>query len=540
MPNAPIQPGLPATTERRRHARVQPSGLVYLDIGAENGGIVLDLNEVGAGIQAVAPLAVFSKISIRFQLSDSAGRVQTEAQVAWASESRRRVGLHFVNIADEVRAQIRDWLRSQPRAFAETSKDYGVFADPPFADVPLDLAREEWANLPGESGSSEAHARTFDAALNAPGETSSAGIGDTSNAPVRGFLGEIALAKVTNLRETDALDRDADSASIGGGEQRTESESALEHNAHKVERAEVIHWPGIVPVSDSSAEPAALKSTAIPLPTSMPVSAVERPPLSSTLTSPTMPRGGGLWKIAIAVVILAAASFESGRWLGNISAPTAIPRPTHTPVQQTQSRGDSSSQSVVPREPRGSVLRKRRTEHSEANLDSRQVSPLVPDPAPTTLTTRPNTLTARPNTLPSPPALPNTPVLSIDPARASQASPPAPDASAPAQSPGGIVVDGRALTGTDRFNPAHLLYHFDPDYPPEAKQQNIEGTVTLRLSINASGSVDSVRLLSGPPLLVPAAISAVKNWRYLPALLNGEPVKSEQDVSVGFRLPADQ
>jgi periplasmic protein TonB len=112
--------------------------------------------------------------------------------------------------------------------------------------------------------------------------------------------------------------------------------------------------------------------------------------------------------------------------------------------------------------------------------------------------------------------------------------------SAPAQSSAGIVVDGRALTGTDRFNPAHLLYHFDPDYPSEAKQQDIEGTVILRLSIDTSGSVDSARLLSGPPLLVPAAISAVKNWRYLPALLNGQPVKSEQDVSIEFRLPAEQ
>ena len=100
------------------------------------------------------------------------------------------------------------------------------------------------------------------------------------------------------------------------------------------------------------------------------------------------------------------------------------------------------------------------------------------------------------------------------------------------------MVDGRALTATDRFNPAHLLYRFDPDYPAQAKRANIEGTVMLRVSIDRSGAVERVQVLSGPAVLVPAAVSAVKDWRYLPALLNGEPVKSEQYVSVDFRLPA--
>jgi TonB family protein len=99
------------------------------------------------------------------------------------------------------------------------------------------------------------------------------------------------------------------------------------------------------------------------------------------------------------------------------------------------------------------------------------------------------------------------------------------------------IVAGRQLRPTDRFNPCHLSYRVEPEYPTEAKQQRIEGAVKIHQMIGADGSVQSVKLLSGPPLLAPAAMDAAKYWRYLPALLNGQPVETEQDVEIDFRLP---
>ena len=99
------------------------------------------------------------------------------------------------------------------------------------------------------------------------------------------------------------------------------------------------------------------------------------------------------------------------------------------------------------------------------------------------------------------------------------------------------MVDGRVLRPSDRFNPCHLTYRVEPEYPLEAQQQHIEGPVKIHLTIGADGSVQSARLVGGPAPLTSAAMDAAKYWRYMPALLNGEPVATEQDVEIDFRVP---
>jgi TonB family protein len=76
-----------------------------------------------------------------------------------------------------------------------------------------------------------------------------------------------------------------------------------------------------------------------------------------------------------------------------------------------------------------------------------------------------------------------------------------------------------------------------PVYPPLARRARIQGTVILKVVINKSGDVENMQLFSGHPMLAPAAIEAVKQWRYKPYLLNGEPVEVETNVTVNFTLP---
>jgi len=68
-------------------------------------------------------------------------------------------------------------------------------------------------------------------------------------------------------------------------------------------------------------------------------------------------------------------------------------------------------------------------------------------------------------------------------------------------------------------------------------EQRIEGVVKIQQVVGADGKVQSVKLLSGSPMLAPAALEAARYWRYLPALLNGQPVETEQDIEIEFRLP---
>jgi protein TonB len=81
-----------------------------------------------------------------------------------------------------------------------------------------------------------------------------------------------------------------------------------------------------------------------------------------------------------------------------------------------------------------------------------------------------------------------------------------------------------------------LIRKVNPTYPPLARQARISGTVVLRAVISKDGSIENLSLVSGHPMLAPAAIEAVKQWKYKPYLLNGEPVEVDTEIQVNFTL----
>jgi protein TonB len=81
-----------------------------------------------------------------------------------------------------------------------------------------------------------------------------------------------------------------------------------------------------------------------------------------------------------------------------------------------------------------------------------------------------------------------------------------------------------------------LIRRVQPNYPPLARQARIQGQVILQAEISKEGTIQNLQLVSGHPMLAPAAIEAVKQWRYRPYLLNGEPVAVDTQVVVNFTL----
>jgi periplasmic protein TonB len=81
-----------------------------------------------------------------------------------------------------------------------------------------------------------------------------------------------------------------------------------------------------------------------------------------------------------------------------------------------------------------------------------------------------------------------------------------------------------------------LVRRVPPAYPPLARQARIQGTVILQAEISKEGNITNLQLISGHPMLAPAAIEAVKQWKYRPYLLNGEPVEVETQIQVNFTL----
>ena len=81
-----------------------------------------------------------------------------------------------------------------------------------------------------------------------------------------------------------------------------------------------------------------------------------------------------------------------------------------------------------------------------------------------------------------------------------------------------------------------LIRKVEPQYPPLAKQTRTQGSVVIDCVVDKQGNVTQVKLVSGHPLLVEAALQAVRQWKYQPTLLNGEPVAVEMTVTVTFTL----
>ena len=83
---------------------------------------------------------------------------------------------------------------------------------------------------------------------------------------------------------------------------------------------------------------------------------------------------------------------------------------------------------------------------------------------------------------------------------------------------------------------AKLVNQAKPTYPPLARQARIQGTVRLEAVISKVGGIEELKVISGHPLLIQAALAAVQQWRYEPTLLNGVPVEVITTIDVNFTL----
>jgi len=110
-----------------------------------------------------------------------------------------------------------------------------------------------------------------------------------------------------------------------------------------------------------------------------------------------------------------------------------------------------------------------------------------------------------------------------------------PSAAPPPPPPPKAVTPQRIRVGGN-VQQANLITQIRPVYPPLAKQARIQGTVELSAIIGKDGRVQDLKLVRGHPLLVSAAVEAVKNWVYRPTMLNGEPVEVATTIDVNFTL----
>jgi protein TonB len=108
--------------------------------------------------------------------------------------------------------------------------------------------------------------------------------------------------------------------------------------------------------------------------------------------------------------------------------------------------------------------------------------------------------------------------------------------SAPVPAKAAEPTPAKRIRVPTRVAEANLIHDVPPQYPPEAGRARIEGSVVLMAVIDKDGTVKDVRVESGLALLAQAAIDAVKQWRYKPYLIDGEPVEVDSRITINFSL----
>lgn len=164
-----------------------------------------------------------------------------------------------------------------------------------------------------------------------------------------------------------------------------------------------------------------------------------------------------------------------------------------------------------------------------------------------------------PNVLTAPESIPSHIVLEADPAppsiglmptgtgtgklladllstNAVSLAPSAPPQAAPELPPPPVFKKPEILRQGGNVQAAMLIAQVKPVYPALARQTRVQGIVVMEATIGKDGSVESLRVLSGHPLLNQAALDAVKEWRYRPTQLNGEPVEVLTTITVTFTM----
>ncbi len=94
-------------------------------------------------------------------------------------------------------------------------------------------------------------------------------------------------------------------------------------------------------------------------------------------------------------------------------------------------------------------------------------------------------------------------------------------------------------TRISRMMDGSLIRRIQPDYPALAKQARVQGTVEIAALISKEGTIENLQVLKGNPMLIPAALNAVRQWRYRPYVLNGDPIEVETNITVNFSLGAN-
>ena len=647
--------------------RHQVKSLAYLDIGADNGGIVLNISESGLAVHAVSVLPTDPTVDLRLQLHKSCRRLETRAKVAWMSDTKKEAGVEFIDLPDEVRLEIKEWLaleNLEPLYIAREKQRLQTQPSTPEPTSTRAKARpdkwtnlvSEWASIPagidrvGESPRAAARPGTAmesmpvkesvapadlaailagdDPATDVPSpdfgnaevlqtECKEPGLESSSiparpierplspNSPENGDLQyrrrdpEVGLPSdklLSSMQRSDVVvPSDNKTENANGSRNRLDPGSSAAHGEDFVRKTRELFGPkglpgtgprskdGVASILNSAATtpvwrandnpnehslataPMSGSVAASALPAETSISSVVRPDASSRLPSAHLeaPKhelkaspSERSWNQRSFVGLLALCLLLSAGCLG-LGIVVGRSVAMHSP-NGANSGDNAAAQPTPPDQPVPSAAispGQKQSQNRNQKLTHGQSSPLdvASHQKPAAGRSRGENTDSPENGSDDPPdnAQADRPTVQTNPETPSATDaggngvsvtpPPAAPISATAPAIHATVIPNssaapRTQPPADRLVAAHLIYRVEPFYPKESLQQRVEGTVKIRATVGQDGRVKNLRIISGPASLTSAALSAAQYWRYVPALRNGEPIETDEDISIEFHL----
>jgi len=503
--------------ERRRHVRQAVGTLAYVELDEGNGGIVLNVSEGGVSVQAVASLTDNVLPRVRFQLSQSPEWIETSARVTWAGESRKLAGLEFIDLSERARAQIRQWLTGETPAIEELAGEK--------ADFESEVAK-----------SSELFAVGAPAPAPAPAPAAAPASVEPLFIPLSAEPSRAAVAAPLAFAASSI----APSGIVPSAVVKDEGKSAQPVIDAAATMPEPLAAESAVPFSDhplghapGPSETRDFKFSTVGESASVVAGAPERQ---------------NAWTLVAFIAFLALVSLAAG-WAAGHGTVNKVLEKIRSIAALRQGGTHAAPPALANRIARVSEI-------EVVNLNNQRWT--IPFDSPSSQGGARSETPGNSGQEVSKPAVTfNTWVLS-PPVRApgdAEGSAAQTDAPAPAlpetpansdNGPGSPLVANNIALQSVLPRPqvrqsgilklGELIHRVEPIYPVVAREQRMEGTVRLRVSVAEDGSVRNVIVLGGPPTLVPAAEGAVGQWRYAPTTLDGRPVESERDVSLIFHL----
>jgi outer membrane biosynthesis protein TonB len=500
-----------AHSDRRARPRFPIVPLGYLQLGEGNGGIALNVGEDGLAITAAVILSDDYLPSIRLLFPDSDDWIEASGQVVWRSESKKEAGVRFDGLTEQARQQIRNWISSQaplsevPSQIDESSEKHelpsviedapglpdpiGGNEDPLFPPLPLPAFPDENLPIPVPDFApivehSNRSASQFVLKLaDDPRKvvTLAALVAFLLLIPVSMMLRhDVRDGMMTSFVDKTAVSRNLDKSSPSPPASRIPSASRPVVEASN--RSEPGPEPPSTGKDGSVSHPSSVNNPQPPVP------AIAGPSTGTASNAPSHATAN-----AVAPVREVKEPPDIAGWASS------------RPIEKAQPKTDSSQPPAMPQ-----------LENTAVSLASGSSNPL-----------KGALELAKKEPPPVAPKQPETPGNRSGTVEIM--ADPYPSIRTPAEHKSKKTPKGNSL------QLGRLISRVEPVYPEGAKQQGIEGTVKLHAVIGRDGTIQQVQA-DGPPVFVPVATNAVRQWRYSQTLLGGQPVETEENIGITFRL----